>query len=207
MINDGIIHLNPAPVRERAMIVITGVGRSRTSMTAQVLQDAGLHIGDQLDDVVFEDHQMAAHINSGNPKELAEAVEHRSRCRHIWGFKMPGLHCHPHWPRKPFPNMRMIVMVRDPIAISVRHGLAHGVEAAAELARMTMLMQLSVAHAVDLECPVLLASCEKAVTNPEPFLTAILSFCGMVPTPAAIRRGMSLIDLQREHYIRNAVAA
>ena len=207
MINDGIIHLNPAPIGERTMIVITGVGRSRTSMTAQILQDAGLHIGDQLDDVVFEDHEMAAHINSGNPLELGEAIAHRNSCRPIWGFKKPGLHCDPNWPRTPFPGMRMIVIVRDPVAVSRRHGLAHGVEAAVELASMTTLLQLSISHALHAGCPVLLASCEKAVTSPEPFLRAILSFCGIAPTQAAIWRGESLIDLQRERYIRNAVAA
>ena len=206
MINEGIIHLNPAPIGERAMVVITGVGRSRTSMTARILQDAGLHIGEKLDDVVFEDHEMAAHINSGDPAELDEAIMHRNRCRPRWGFKMPGLHSNPHWPHIIFPHMRTIVMMRDPVAISVGHGIAHGVDPAHEVRRMVADVSASVEHALAIGCPTLLVSCEKAVTSPDSFLRAILPFCGIAPTQAAIWRGQSLIDLRREQYTRNARA-
>ena len=204
MTNDGLIHLNPSPCGPNAMIVITGVGRSRTSMTARILQDAGLHIGDELDDVVFEDHRMAAHIDAGDPAQLAEAVAHRNACRMVWGFKKPGLHAHPAWPRAPFPHQRMIVMVRDPVAISVRHGLAHGLAAEAELARMTTLLQLSISFALGAGCPVLLVSAEKAVTSPEPYIREVMTFCGIPPTLIRVRRALRLIDLESEHYQQNA---
>lgn len=206
--NDGILILNPLPHRENEVIVVTGVGRSGTSMVARVLQAAGLHMGDDMDDVVFEDRQMAAHIDSGNPEELREAIEHRSRVRARWGFKKPGLHSNACWDGSRVPNLRMVIIVRDPVALGLRAAKADQKPPSEAIREAVQWMTAETEFAFAQTCPLMLISYEKAITKPARFLEGLFKFTGVTdftgmqaPDPLHYVR---LIEPERPDYVQQA---
>lgn len=203
--NDGIIELNPAPLGEKTVIVVTGIGRSGTSMVARMLIAAGIHMGDSIDDVVFEDLEMSGYVDRLNSAELRFAVEFRSAIRPLWGFKKPGLHGHSYFPMADIPNARLVVMVRDPVAIAVRAGMADMEQAGDIFSHYAVEVSKLAMFATTQTCPVLMVSYEKALANPLRFAQSLLRFCGLGHLAPWMPEYMAaMVEPERPHYVENA---
>src|SRR5690242_11463490 len=124
LINYGFVRLKDAPRQDTATIIVVGLPRSGTSMVASVLKTLGVFMGRVIDNVVFEDHEMADAIEPGKERRLADLIAARNAQHRIWGFKRPEAY-------KQLPricvtcrNPRVIVTFRDILAISLRNNIS-----------------------------------------------------------------------------------
>jgi hypothetical protein len=200
-VNSGLITLNPVSLGSTNTIIVTGVGRSGTSMTAHVLQAAGVPMGNTNRDV-FEDMDLGGVIGRGDEAAFRRALALRELAHQTFGFKRPNLHGslfhEPHQYRRP----RFVVMIRDPVAMAVRIADADRISIGSALDYAVREMTACLAWARGLTCPVLLVSYEKALMQPHAFLGALLPFCGVDASLAGSLIG--LIEPERAGY---AVAA
>ncbi len=187
LLNKGVMHLHEGdkdaivdPDTPRTLI-ISGVARSGTSMVARVLLAAGVYLGENLDDVVFEDSAFALMLESGSyqPDVLAKLLETRNERHPVWGFKRPHLHQQGQDLIRQFRNPHLILTVRDPVAIAERNALSERLEATSALEDAASDLHDLIRYAASAECPVLLVSYEKAISMPEMFVRQLFSFCGL----------------------------
>ncbi len=209
--NKGLISFQGAradgigPSRTRTLIV-SGVARSGTSMVARVLHGAGVFMGEDMDQIVFEDHAFALLFENGglDAKGLSRLRRVRDARHQVWGFKRPHLHVQGVGAVTAFRNPRVILTVRDPVAIAERNAIAEQRDPAHGLAAAMEDLQAMLQFARSLTCPVLLVSYEKAVRQPARFITRLLEFCGVVLEPAAQQRLLGLVEPERPAYLQSA---
>ncbi len=174
-----------ALARGPATLIVSGIARGGTSMAAQALQRAGVFMGELVDDVVFEDIELGELLDRGDLAGLDAAIARRARVHRRWGFKRPNLFetMVPEQLQR-FRAPRLVLMVRDPVAIAQRNVIANLDDAAVALQEAAERFTRLVGFALAAPCPVLLASYEKAILFPEPFVDALLSLAGLEPGPA-----------------------
>ena len=206
--NSGIIRLHrPSDASAQASsrtLIVSGVARSGTSMIARILCGAGVFMGSQLDDVVFEDNEFASLFENLALAKIGRLVQRRNSEHETWGFKRPHLHLYGKSLVDVFRNPYMIITMRDPVAIAERNVLSEQNNPASSLSTAVDDLQAMVRFARLLSCPVLLISYEKAVQKPEVFVKDLLDFCGLDLPPAARAPLLNLVEPNRLAYVETA---
>jgi len=204
LVNTGVILNRPSDSRCRTFIV-TGLYRSGTSMVAAMLQQAGIFIGSEINDAVFEDEAIARVINSGDRAALRQVIAERNASHRLWGFKFPML-----WRALDvaqlamFDQPRLIVTFRDPVAMAVRTSLSEYQDPMRMLQKVAVDQAAMMAFVERLDRPNLLLSYEKALTSPREFVGAIMQFADMPYHPELCDRLLGLIELNRPNYLASA---
>ena len=206
LFNDGLIVLNP-PSEQSATrtIVVSGVARSGTSMVAHALAEAGVHMGSNLDSIVFEDTEIADAIIGGDAKALARIVARRNRHHETWGFKRPHLFSHAGAElERSFRNPCFILTYRDPVAIARRNRIAEHFAEKSSLQAAVADLRHCVEFALGLTCPALLVSYEKALQQPACLVERLVSFCGLAATAEVRKRMEASIQASPAGYAQSA---
>ncbi len=187
-------------------LIVSGVARSGTSMVARILHAAGVPMGDELDDIVFEDHDFAVLFSQPvlDQAALDTLVRRRDEAHRVWGFKRPHLHPAGAAVISRFRNPSLIITLRDPVAIAERNAIAEQLDQRTALSMATDDLQEMVRFAQLLTCPVLLVSYEKALHDPERFVGRLLEFCGLPRSEAERRRLGQLVEPDRPAYLEAA---
>jgi hypothetical protein len=209
LLNRGFITINRQaerrPGRRGRTIIVTGLHRSGTSLVASVLHQAGIHIGDEINDIVFEDEAIARILASRDTGALRRLIAERNANYRTWGFKQPMLCNDLDAPQLSlFNDPHLIVMFRDPVSISVRTSLSEYREPAQALHAAMDDLNAAMAFLGRTNCPALLLSYEKALMFPGDFVDAVMQFCD-IPRNAALRARLSaVIEPNRPSYIAGA---
>ena len=189
LVNKGIIIHRPAgsATSGARTFIVTGLHRSGTSLVAAILQQAGVFMGRQISDAVFEDEEMLAVLRSGDLSALRNLIADRNAGHVVWGFKVPVIYTH----LRPeqlalFNNPHLIVPFRDIASISVRKTLSEYKDSMHALRETVEQLDAMVTFLASTSVPTLLVSYEKAVTLREDFVDALIGFCGL-PDSAALR--------------------
>lgn len=206
LLNKGFI-VNPggAPTGSGRTIIVTGLHRSGTSLVAAMLQQAGLFMGSEINDIVYEDEELARILTSGNDKALKHLIASRDVGYGTWGFKLPVL-----WRDMPierlawFTNPHLIVTFRDPVSIAVRTAISQYQEPMHALRQASTEFARQQAFVDAAQCPSLLLSYEKALTLPGDFVDALIQFCGLPRSDGLRTQLTSLIEPGRPRYIMGA---
>jgi hypothetical protein len=122
-----------------------------------------------------------------------------------WGFKVPHIAAYLNQnDLARFRNPHLIVIFRDPVAITVRHALAEQVDPLPALQDTTDAMNGLAEFVTRTTCPALLLSYEKALIFPEVFLDALTRFCAIPLTDDLRQRLMRQIQPNADDYINRA---
>jgi hypothetical protein len=203
LINKGFIVNRQSGERGRTFIV-TGLHRSGTSLVASILRQAGLFMGSEINDAVFEDEAISRILVVQDLAALRHAIAERNANHAAWGFKFPML-----WRALDagqltmFDHPRLIVTFRDPVAMAVRTSLSEYRDPMRVLRDVASDQVAMLMFVEQLTCPNLLLSYEKALTFPHDFIDAIMRFCGMPESPLHDRL-VGLIELNRPRYLASA---
>jgi hypothetical protein len=202
--NKGYILRRQCAERGRTFIV-TGLHRSGTSLVASILQQAGLFIGDDINDIVFEDEVITGVLASGDTATLHRIIGERNANHRSWGFKYPML-CHALGPDQlsQFDHPRLIVTFRDPVAMAVRTALSEYQDPMRSLREVAADQNAMLAFVDQLACPSLLLSYEKALTFPPDFVDTIIRFCDLPHTAESRARLIALVEPNRQRYVAHA---
>ena len=186
---------------QEGTLIVSGVARSGTSMVARLLARVGVPMGDEIDDVVFEDVELLELFSRGAMEELREAIRIRDQRNPVWGFKRPHLHVHGPEIIRLFRNPRVIITSRDPVAITGRNLVSEQFEKAAHsLVEAAQDLSEAMRFAAALDCPTLLVSYEKAIQHPADFVETLLDFCGIAAAPERMATLLETIEPGREVY-------
>ena len=207
LINRGVI-INPLAGRSQRSgrtFIVTGLHRSGTSLVASILQHAGIFMGRQINDAVFEDEEMGATVKSGDDGALRRLIDERNANHGTWGFKLPEIYAH----LRPeqlslFDNAHLIVTFRDIAAIAVRNSLSEYKPAMTALRDAVSQSDALVTYIGSVSARSLLLSYEKALIFPPDFVDTLLSFCGLASDAALRARLIGLVAPNRTDYLSRA---
>jgi len=207
LVNKGVIVNRPPGITASGArtFMVTGLHRSGTSLIAAILQQAGVFMGRQINDAVFEDEEIVAILRSGDLGALRHLIADRNADYGTWGFKVPLIYTH----LRPeqlalFDNAHLIVPFRDIVSISVRKSLSEFRDTMHAMREAVGQLDAMVAFLDSASTPSLLVSYEKSMLFREDFVNTLMRFCGL-PDNAALRsRLVDLIEPNRRHYIEHA---
>ncbi len=204
LINKGLI-LHGQPTERGRTFIVTGLYRSGTSLVASLLQQAGLFMGSEINDVVYQDEELFDVLERRDLDSLPRIVAARNASRAEWGFKYPML-----WRAlnanqlRLFDAPRLIVTFRDPVSVAVRTSLSEYHEPMRALRDAVTDLAALLAFLEAIDTPYLLLSYEKALMFPGDFIDALLRFCN-VPSNDALRdRLLRVIEPNLPRYIASA---
>src|SRR6185437_6591252 len=129
--NPGVIHLGPPALGSQLprTFIITGLGRSGTSMTAAVLSRLGLLSAGDAYPVTLDDREFLHVLTHRDRAALMEAIARRNARDAAWAFKIPSIHGFLTTAELDlFRAPHVIVMMRDLAATARRHAIAEGKE-------------------------------------------------------------------------------
>lgn len=186
-------------------IIVTGLLRSGTSLIASILLQCGLFIGQEINDIVYEDEEIARALTTEDNAALKRIIAERNANYRSWAFKLPMLFRY----LRPaqlalFTDPHLIVTFRDPVSISVRMSVSEYQEPMPALRNATAELNSLMAFVDGVQCPSLLLSYEKALTFPHDFIDAIMQFCDIPPNAALRERLIGVIEPNRPKYIAGA---
>jgi len=88
--NPGTFILNPSPAGDEASVLVTGLGRSGTTMVSRVLSALGLFMGERVSKGTNEDKDFRNIIKSGSLGKFKKLCRERDEQFKRWGFKYPA---------------------------------------------------------------------------------------------------------------------
>jgi hypothetical protein len=196
---------NPGAAAEGRTYIISGLARSGTTMAAQVLREAGLYLGKHLAELVCEDREMLAVLQSGRVDMLDRAIAARNSQHPDWGFKVPNIHVFlRHADLFRFRNPHLVLIFRDPLAVAVRNAISEYFDQLTTLSDAVVALNSIVAFVQNTDCPSLLMSYEKALIFPDEFVVTLTGFCGLSLSAKTRRRAVGLVRPNPETYLRGA---
>ncbi len=186
-------------------VIVSGVGRSGTSMTAAVISALGIPMGKTENEAVFEDKEFIAALLYFDGGLLRALIDKRNKEIARWGFKFPSLqnHLFPHQLVR-FRNPYLIVVTRDPVATASRATISDPEEGSEAEAFYNVSQQaFDMMHFVrKVKYPTLLLSYEKFVAFPEKTVDGIAHFCGLKVEQTARAKALLAISPNNPAYIK-----
>jgi hypothetical protein len=189
---------------EPITVIVSGVGRSGTSMVAKVLATFGIPMGKTNDLAVFEDQEFLQALLFFDFEYMAKLISARNAAHRRWGFKFASIQNHLFAPQlMKFRNPRLIVVMRDPVAIASRsyYSDSDRKSAAEALANVTKQISDMMNFVQVAACPTLLLSYEKCIAFPEHTIDALVNFCGLKMTDEQRQKARFAVEPNNPNYI------
>jgi hypothetical protein len=197
--DDGAVRDSPVTV------IVSGVGRSGTSMVAKVLHALGLPMGKTDGLEVFEDQEFIKALVSFDYNHMRQIISDYDAAHARWGFKFASLQNHVFPPQLAhFRNPRLIIVSRDLTAAAARSFVSDPDRKNIEETLLNVAKQISdmVDFVRNAECPALLVSYEKFIAFPDGAIDAIAQFCGIVVTDETRMRARRAVEPNNPNYIK-----
>lgn len=179
--NTGIRIINwsqPETDRQKTVVVL-GISRSGTTMIAQLLTQLGVHMGSNLDSVVYEDKEIRELMESRfSARRFQHLVEKRNAEHSLWGWKVPkSIHFVREFERY-LSEPHYIFVFRDVLSVSLRNEITLGEHFTHYMYRALSEYRLMSGLISETRHPALLVSYEKAIANPMELVKTLGAFLG-----------------------------
>lgn len=188
--------------RTEFTIVVSGLGRSGTSMISKLLTAGGVNMGVAKVDVIHEDVGISNLIETDQIERFQAEVQRRNGLWSVWGFKRPLIVRKHELLSTTLRNPRYIIIFRDPLAVALRNTLSVGFTVAQGLEIYAQQMEIVRRFVVESDRPKLLLSYEKVLDNPQASISAIREFSRIPP-----EKERAMIDVVRPNDAEYLVAA
>lgn len=205
--NAGVLQLRPeAGGGDKSVLtaIVSGVGRSGTSMVARVLDCMGIPMGRTEGLAVHEDREFLHALVTFDYVLMRRLIDARNASLSRWGFKFPSLQNHMMPPQLlQFRRPHLIVVVRDPVAVASRAFMSDGRGQSAESVFANAMTQTGDLMKLVLraECPTLLLSYEKAIAAPAALVESLAAFCGVTLSEPVRRAAVGEVMPNHPGYI------
>ncbi|RJF89472.1 hypothetical protein D3874_22920 [Oleomonas cavernae] len=200
--NTGIAVLNPEAMRpgEAAVYCVLGLPRGGTTMTAKLLQEAGVFMGVNMP-VTAEDPDFAKLLKEETPdtRKFRDLVAKRHATYTKWGFKAPYRN---HWSLlSSVENIRFVVVFRDMLSIANRNKISVDANLLASLRSNIFLQKTIVDFIGSCKRPALLFSYEKALLSPIDISKSLLDFVETPCSDEAMSALLAVIQPDEPKYV------
>jgi hypothetical protein len=185
-------------------VIVSGVGRSGTSMIAKVVDTLGIPMGRTDGLAVFEDREFNTALFQLDYHRLRQLIRDRDATHERWGVKFASLQNHIFPPQlNYFRSPRLIIVMRDVAATAARSHKSDSrktglQEALRNVAKQTLDMVEFIENAT---CPALLISYEKFISFPDNGIDQIADFCRIDVSEDMRRRARKAIEPNNPTYI------
>jgi hypothetical protein len=203
ILNKGVVLLNDPPLAEdeRAVFCVLGTAGGGTTMTARLLEAAGIFMGGRRAGFNAEDPLFAQLLKAARPDAAAfrDLVARRNAAHRRWGFKAP-LRFHPELLSR-IGNVRYVVVFRDPVAAGLRTVMSSGARPLRAMKIINARQKLLFDFLARSDRPTLILSYEKALTNPDEIARALLSFTGTEKTAQHLAAMAAIVQPNEPTYV------
>ena len=185
-------------------VIVSGVGRSGTSMVAKLLDALGIPMGKTDGLAVFEDKDLNRALFHFDYNLVRELIRNNDAARQRWGFKFASLQNHIFPPQlEYFRNPRLIIVMRDIVATASRSNISDDEKKTVEETLINVTKQTSdmVNFINNTPYPTLVVSYEKFVGLPDKGIEAVADFCGIILTEDIRRTARLAIEPNNPQYI------
>ena len=207
LFNFGIIQTGPVPASAETprTFIVSGLGRSGTSMVATILAGLSVLSRDHSYDVTLEDREFLHLLTTRDTQGLAAAIRARNRASLVWAFKVPSIHGYLE-PKElhRFRNPHLLIVVRDLVSAAFRHAVSEYMDPAQSFFEAVRGQHDLTRFLEAATCPTLLVSYEKGVRHPDKLILALARFCAIPIDHQKVNGLMELIRPENEDYIRAA---
>ena len=201
--NKGVVLLNPRPLAatDRAVFCVLGTAGGGTTMTARLLEAAGIFMGGSRSGFNAEDPLFAKLLRDPNPDPAAfrDLVRRSDAARLRWGFKAP-LRFHPEL-LSGVENIHYVLVFRDPLATGLRTVMSSGARPIRAIQIVHARQKLLLDFAARSNRPMLIFSYEKALTSPEGIARALLAFTGAAESAPVLARMEAIVQPDEPTYV------
>ena len=163
-------------------VVVSGLGRSGTTMIGKMLTAGGVPMGVPKHDVIHEDVGLSSLVENQDEVRLREVLRDRNAKHTIWGVKRPLIVQHSDLIEATFRNPRYIVIFRDPMAVGTRNNLSLGFDLPGALHVYKGQFEIVCEFVARSHRPMLLLSYEKVLNNTTAIVEEIAEFCRIEPS-------------------------
>jgi hypothetical protein len=186
-------------------VVVTGVGRSGTSMVAKLLDALGIWMGNTEGLAVFEDQEFNRALYQMDYNRVRQLINAYDNAHQRWGLKFASLQNHifpPHLDY--FRRPHLIVVMRDIAATASRSHISDGQNRDSQAALRNVAKQTSdmVNFICESTCPTLVVSYEKFIMFPDKGIDAVAAFCGITMSDDMRRNARQAIEPNNPQYIK-----
>jgi hypothetical protein len=208
-VNTGVIALR-VPDRDRGIhhrpmtVIVSGVGRSGTSMIAKVVDAIGIPMGRTDGLAVCEDREFNTALCLSDYHRLRQIIRDRDATHERWGVKLASLQNQIFPPQlNYFRSPRLIIVMRDVAATAARSHKSGSEKTSLQetlrnVAKQTLDMVTFIENAT---CPTLVISYEKLIAFPDSGIDQIANFCRIDVSEDARRRARTAIEPNNPAYI------
>lgn len=199
--NSGFWILNGSLLSEKKYTVImSGLGRSGTSMVAKLVNSSGIHIGDRLAIGTYEDEDFSTVFRKQSKNGLISFINDRNNKFDRWGAKLPSVDILNKKYLSHFRNPILIIIFRDVLAIAGRRQVSKGEDLISQMLQSSKEYQVLINKLRKLPYPCLLISYEKALQNPNMLVDYIHKYLGLNPSLSQINNCSSIIQQSPQQY-------
>ncbi len=177
-----LINFSEENTEEEFTPIVTGLGRSGTTMLVKILEAAGVFMGvaaDAQNNDMREDIALSRAIETKDKPEIQRIVDIRNQRFDVWGFKRPLIFSFDKDIQNVFRNPRYLLIFRDPLAVALRNQISLDLSLNQTLAIFQSQLDTKLKFIRECKSPTLLISYEKMIVEPEPILEEVMRFCGV----------------------------
>ncbi len=195
--------LRASPVADTATAIITGIGRSGTSMVAAVASALGVNMGQSWAQALYEDEHFNWAITYHHHELRRQLSAERDVAYAHWGFKFPGLHNALQPPElEQFRSPRLVICVRDAVAVtqSICKYEREPKVFLDVLDHVQLEQSLMLRFAKLAEVATILVSYEKCLAKPATFVLGLAAFLGLKPSEDTLQKAVLMVDPENTAY-------
>ena len=205
LINYGIKSLNTdEPCPGSNTVVVIGVARGGTSMTAGILYHLGIPMH-AARPPVFEDQNIAAVFESPKATDK-DSVIADANASEQWAWKRPMAIEYLSELEQSLRNPRFIFVFRDIFALANRSEISTSSDSLVLMQKALKQYAVAVEYLQNTTMPCLICSSEKMTRYPVETVHAVAEFCGLEPDTDRLEAAIGSINTESEQYLRAARA-
>ena len=207
LINNGIFIINKSILdsspKKNKTVVVLGIPRSGTTMTAQILAELGVYMGDT-NGIVTEDTQLSRLLEKEKDIDaFKKLVNNRDKEHKLWGWKRPDAFRYISKFENIITNPHFIFMFRDPLAISLRENISMGADIFEKMSLSQKRYNRIIQYLSKTSYPCLMVSYEKAITKRGAFINSLTSFLDLEIDKNTKANLKNLIDTDNANYLKH----
>ena len=213
--NNGLILLNGNKNLKECekTILIIGQARAGTTMVSSLVNEMGIPVGENFGPV-YEDNDLGKHVKDLSkgkvPKNFIKEIRKRNNLYNKWGWKRPDMYGYLDVFINQIRNPCLIAIFRDPVSITTRNQISLSMQKdSADDCTKTFYDSLNDQREIvekirKLELPSLLISYEKAISNPNQFISELKKFVGSGGIERTSKKILSIITPNHSGYALRA---
>ena len=202
LVNKGLTVIGK-PSEENRPIVVIGTARGGTSMIAGALVKLGVFMGDQSVAPVYEDVRLSALMEKGDYNAARQVANEYTQTHGKWGWKRPSAIARLNETNEALGSPSYVFIYKDILSIAQRNSISMLSQILPTMRKTLEQYGLTLDFLATQEPHALLASYDKAVSDPKHFINSLIEFYQLTPTEEQKQQAIDFIQPDPADYLEH----